>query len=111
MPAARKIPVATIERGDRRALEDTAEETLSRALNTSYPRPLTLVFPRFHRDDEARLLGLCEAAQLGAWLRDRHDDDWFRNPRALIDLKHRFGQPSLAREGELTPTVGLARLV
>ena len=46
----------------------------------------------------AKLRGLCLAARLRAFFRDRHDEDWWRNPRALPLLKAlwaRGGRPTV----------------
>ena len=44
--------------------------------------------------DVGRALALFSVAPLARELRDRHDDDWFDNPRAIIELRSRSAAPS-----------------
>jgi hypothetical protein len=43
--------------------------------------------------DDARLAGLLLALSLEAELVDTHDEDWFRNPRAIEELRERARLP------------------
>ena len=90
--AARVLLRGAAFAGDRRALGDDSEEHLGRALTTAFPRSLALVLPRLAPDDTARLLGSLRAASLGRWLRDRFDEDWFRNPEAVLHLRHELAR-------------------
>ena len=63
---------------------------------------------RAHRSGWAELRGRCYAAAARAWLRERHDEDWWRNPRALPAVQGLFargGRPTLA---ELFAELGVA---
>ena len=92
LAAARVLvqPAAFVE--DRRGLGWGWEAHVSRAVAAHVPEQLALVLPQLGLRDEARLVGALEAARLSRWLVDRHDEDWYRNPRALIDLKDRLGR-------------------
>lgn len=58
------------------------------------PRALALALPRVEPLDESRLAGLLAAATLATGLRERHDDDWLRNRRAVLELRHALeGEP------------------
>lgn len=46
-------------------------------------------------DDAARALALFGAAPLAVELRQRHDEDWFANPRAVVDLRGRAAMPTV----------------
>ncbi len=44
--------------------------------------------------DVGRALALFGVAPLARELRDRHDDDWFDNPRAIVELRSRSAAPA-----------------
>ncbi len=48
---------------------------------------LSGAWPQSRVDGESRLAGWLGAPLLGRDLRDRHDEDWFDNPRAWADLR------------------------
>lgn len=43
--------------------------------------------------DAVHALALLSTAPLAAELRDRHDEDWFENPRAVVDVRSRCAVP------------------
>lgn len=52
------------------------------------PHPnLALVLFRLREDDAQRLLGAVLGLRLALDLREQHDEDWFRNPRAIDQLR------------------------
>ncbi len=68
------------------------DEHGARALGVDRAPPaLALALPRIEPLDESRLAGLLLAATLSTDLRDRHDEDWLRNRRAVTDLRHLIG--------------------
>jgi hypothetical protein len=60
-----------------------------------------LLTPR--SDQAARFGGLLSSARLADDLRQRHDEDWFRNPRAREELREnaRLPDETLLSEDEL----------
>jgi hypothetical protein len=69
------------------AFHDAFSESFNRAFAFEIdPRLAGVLFtPRF--DQAQRLAGLLLAAERGRDLVERHDDDWFRNPRAREELR------------------------
>jgi hypothetical protein len=83
-------------------LRETYEELAELDLGVRLPRQLAGVLFRLRSEDEQRLLGLLLAAERAAQLTDAHDEDWFRNPRAIEQLR---------AEAKLPPRTRLAREV
>ena len=77
--------------GDARGVREAADTHVARALLAPFPTELALVAPRLTETDPARFVAFGEAARLAGELRDRWDEDWFRNPRAVITLRDRLG--------------------
>jgi hypothetical protein len=97
LSAARVLVRRAAYAGDSHATAEVAREAFGRALGRDYPPELALVLPVLRARDPARLLAFGEGARLGIDLVARHDDDWFRNPRAVFDLRDRLGRsPPLA---------------
>lgn len=55
------------------------------------PLALALAVPKVDPLDESRLAGALAAATLADRLRERHDEDWPRNRRAVVELRHELG--------------------
>ncbi len=55
----------------------------------------------------AELRGRALAARLRAFLRDRHDEDWWRNPRALQDLSSLWGRGGRPTAEEIWAELGV----
>ncbi len=72
------------------------DELGHRLLGSSPPGDLFAAFPLPRADDAARLLALATTFPFVTALVDRHDDDWFKNPRALADLRARASAPAHA---------------
>jgi hypothetical protein len=62
-------------------------------------------WPRARHDEPARWLALLEAVTLREGLRQRFDVDWFKNPRAWLDLRAQGSLPAREPEGESTTGV------
>lgn len=78
-------------RGERSYREAFAEHT-SRCFDFELPAPFAgALFVRRRAREElaAFLLALVETAELA----ERHDEDWFRNPRAIAELRARLESP------------------
>lgn len=67
------------------------EELHSVALHAAWPLSLASVLPRSSPWAPLRLVAALEAARDRAWLIDRFDEDWFRNPHALRHLREEDG--------------------
>jgi hypothetical protein len=78
--------------GSSSLLEEGGDD-VERALGFPWPRSLTGVSPRLLPHASQRLLGPLLAEELHDELVQRFDEDWFRNPRALEELRHRFAAP------------------
>ncbi len=77
----------------RDASRGTFEELTTELFGAPLPATLAGAWP-FPEDDVAsRLLGAADAAPLEAELRERYDEDWFRNPRAFAELRARASLP------------------
>jgi hypothetical protein len=57
------------------------------ALGFAPPRECAGALFRPHDDDSQRFMGLLLAASTHADLRERYDEDWYRNPRAIEELR------------------------
>ena len=67
--------------------------------------------PRLDPEAAARLTGLLVATTDRATLRDRFDEDWFDNPKAVLELRHENHQATLVRnERPASPTDVVATL-
>lgn len=92
LSAARLLVRPAALRGERGAVRAAFDEALGRALGREVPVELALALPRLHLDDPGRFLAFGEAARTSTRLVETYDDDWFRNPKALIDLRDRLGR-------------------
>jgi hypothetical protein len=68
-------------------LGDAFEHWTGRAFGFRLDAPLAGAIFRLRFDDAQRLAGLFLAASVGQHLVETHDEDWFRNPRALEELR------------------------
>lgn len=78
-------------------LRETYEELAELDLGLRLPRQLAGVLFRLRSEDEQRLLGLLLAAQRAVQLTEAHDEDWFRNPRAIEQLRAEAQLPPKTR--------------
>jgi hypothetical protein len=76
--------------GDRRAVRQEFREGLRRALGAAAPEGMALALPRLQATSPARLLAFGQAAASARRLREAHDEDWFRNPKAVLALRDRL---------------------
>ena len=63
------------------------QELTSRALGRELPAGTTALLPRLDPRDPQRLLGALQGAALHQRLREVYDEDWYRNPRAVDQLR------------------------
>ena len=99
----------------KRAARERAAELGQRLFGEPQPPALLAVLPRLHAHDGRRLVGTLLAHEQQHGLIQRHDLDWFRNPRAAAELRDADGRVEEpleledARQEELVE--GLARTV
>jgi hypothetical protein len=94
-----------------RALLEAHQELATRALGFELPPSSAGLLFRPRLGDAQRFCGMLLAAERARVLRDEHDDDWFRNPRAIEQLRAeaRLAPSAIADEAELER--GMAALV
>jgi hypothetical protein len=78
------------------SLGEAFEHWTRRALGFRLDAPLAGAVFRLRFDDAQRLTGLMLAASLGQRLLETHDEDWFRNPRAIDELRTEASAPGAA---------------
>jgi hypothetical protein len=83
--------------GGTAALVGHGPDDVEQALGLPWSRSLLGVSPRILPDACSRLLGCLLAEELHNELVQRFDEDWFRNPRALEELRHRLNNPPVLR--------------
>jgi hypothetical protein len=76
-----------------KAFLETFEEQSVRVCRVDLPRRTAGVFIRLHDDDPQRFAGLCLGARMLSRLTEEHDEDWFRNPRAIDQLRSEAALP------------------
>ncbi|MCC6645625.1 MAG: hypothetical protein IT374_08650 [Polyangiaceae bacterium] len=85
------------------------EEHAAAALGAARaPAALALALPRVDPLDGSRLAATLVAASLADGLRERHDEDWLRNPRAVIELRHLLGREPRSAVDDDACEAGLA---
>jgi hypothetical protein len=84
-----------------RALVEAFSELGSKTFGFEPPPGAAGLFFRPRLGDAQKLAGLLLAAEQVARLTDEHDEDWFRNPRAIEQLRAEARMPpALTAEGE-----------
>lgn len=88
----------------RSAFREAFEEQLARAFRVGTRPAMAGALFRLHADDLQRFAGLMLAFALAARLRERHEEDWYRNPRAVEQLRDeaRLSPGRAVTEAELT---------
>jgi len=69
-------------------------ELSHRALGFELPEPVAGVFIRVRPRDSQRFAGALLAASRHETLVQTHDEDWFRNPRAIAELRAELSEPA-----------------
>lgn len=85
--ALRVLLTAALAEGEGLARERVGELT-DRHFGAAASPALCGVLPRFWPEDGAALVGGVIAARHRQTLVEEHDEDWFRNPRAIESLRH-----------------------
>ena len=78
-----RAPALAGEASFQRAFEELFESTFGALL----PGELSGAMVRLHLDDDQRFCGVLLASELGRDFTERHDLDWYRNPRACEELR------------------------
>lgn len=107
LSAARCLVRAAALSGDARALRQRATDVMCEALQRDVPAELASVLPRLTTNDLTRFISIGPAARLRRELRDAFDEDWFRNPRAVLELRDRLSRPAEPSEDKDTVLAGL----
>jgi len=76
------------------ASRELFEEIGARLFGLPLDSRLRGAWPRARDDEPARWIGLLEALPLREDLRQRFDVDWFRNPRAWVDIRAQGAGPA-----------------
>jgi hypothetical protein len=91
--AALRVKLRAAALRGRGAFTEAYEIEVDRGFGVALSGSLAGSVWRLHVDDGQRLAGLWLAAGLGDALREEHDEDWFRNPRAAEQLRERVSLP------------------
>jgi hypothetical protein len=76
-----------------RALRDAYSEGTYRCLGSELPATAAGALIRLRLDDPQRFAGQLLALETANRLREVHDEDWFRNPRAIDQLRSEASLP------------------
>jgi hypothetical protein len=80
-----------------RAFREAFSELANHELQVSLPPSLAGALFQLDVEDEQRLLGRLLAAERERELTEAHDEDWFRNPRAIEQLRAEAHRPPAVR--------------
>lgn len=91
--AAFRVQLHRAALGGERGFREEFAELASRELSISLPRDVAGALLRLGVEDEQRLVGRLLAARRAQELTEAHDEDWFRNPRAIEQLRAEARRP------------------
>jgi hypothetical protein len=92
--AAFRVLLRELLSGSASRLRSELPELSVGALGFELPFELAGVFIRVRPRDSQRLAGALLAASRYERLVQTHDEDWFRNPRAIAELRAELGEPA-----------------
>jgi hypothetical protein len=81
--------------GGKSLLRSQLPELSDSALGFELPESAAGVFIRVRPRDAQRFAGALLAASRHETLVQTHDEDWFRNPRAIAELRAELNEPAL----------------
>jgi hypothetical protein len=81
----------------RKTLREFFESGTERALGVPLPGEAAGAMLRLHDDELQRFAAMLLAASRAAEQRDEHDDDWYRNPRAIEQLRDEARFPPVSQ--------------
>jgi hypothetical protein len=93
-----------------KALESELPELSHTALGFELPAAVAGVFIRVRPRDSQRFAGALLAAARHERLVQTHDEDWFRNPRAIAELRAELAEPAGAEPSAAALAAGAAAL-
>ena len=91
--AAFRVLLRELLLGGKRLLQRELPELSDGALGFELPESAAGVFIRVRPRDHQRFAGALLAASRRETLLHTHDDDWFRNPRAIAELRAELSEP------------------
>jgi hypothetical protein len=92
--AAFRVLLRELLGAGKKRLHDELPELSDRALGFELPPSAAGVFIRVRPRDSQRFAGALLAASRHETLLQRHDEDWFRNPRAIAELRAELSEPT-----------------
>ncbi len=92
--AAFRVLLRELLSGSANRLRSELPELSTSALGFELPFELAGVFIRVRPRDSQRFAGALLAASRYERLLQTHDEDWFRNPRAIAELRAELGEPA-----------------
>jgi hypothetical protein len=100
--AAFRVLLRELLLGGERQLARELPELSDGALGFELPESAAGVFVRVRPRDNQRFAGALLAASRHETLLQTHDEDWFRNPRAIAELRAELSEPAAPALDELT---------
>jgi hypothetical protein len=91
--AALRVQLRAPALAGERAFREAFAELAQRELSVSVPRAAAGALFRIGVEDEQRLVGRLLAVKRELELVEAHDEDWFRNPRAIEQLRAEAHRP------------------
>src|SRR6478736_1074838 len=104
--AAFRVLLRELLLSGQRQLQRELPESSDGALGFELPESAAGVFIRVRPRDNQRFAGALLAASRHETLLHTHDEDWFRNPRAIAELRAELSEPVLATPSEEMLTSG-----
>jgi hypothetical protein len=92
--AAFRVLLRELLLGGKQQLQRELPELSDGALGFELPQSAAGVFIRVRPRDHQRFAGALLAASRHETLLQTHDEDWFRNPRAIAQLRAELGEPA-----------------
>ncbi|MEI9941406.1 MAG: hypothetical protein WDO69_29660 [Pseudomonadota bacterium] len=93
--AAFRVLLRELLSGGKKLLHGELPELSDTALGFELPESAAGVFIRVRPRDTQRFAGALLAASRHETLLQTHDEDWFRNPRAIAELRAELSEPSV----------------
>lgn len=109
--AAFRVLLRKAAHGGRQRLEEAFESELPQVCRVELGRHSAGVFIRLHDDDPHRFVGALLGADSSRALTESHDDDWFRNPRAVDQLRSEAQRPPECRASAAALDAGTQALL
>ena len=106
--AAFRVLLRELLSAGKKQLRSELPELSDRALGFELPEAVAGVFIRVRPRDTQRFAGALLAASRHETLVQTHDEDWFRNPRAIAELRAELSEPTLTPLSAEALTAGAA---